>query len=141
MHDILYPVIEHYIGAGVSQIKRNKESVLFKTSLGQGGIIQKNDTGNWDLVIDDEKVAEIENILFSVFCESSKHPSIDKYYKKLIRLKKKELNYRSELLVDQLIESIEILLLIGDVKLKSPVNFGPFYIFNLDNKKQVLVLN
>ena len=104
-------------------------------------MIQKNDSGNWDLVVNDEKVAEIENILFSVFSEPDKHPPIDKYYKKLVRLKKKGLNYRSGLLVDQLIESIEILLLISDVKLKSPVSFGPFFIFSLDSKKQIIVLN
>lgn len=139
--DILYPVIEHYIGASVSNVKRQKGEILFKTQLGQGGIIHKNEKGNWDLVIEDEKIAEIEDILFSVFCESKKHPPIDRYYKSLVELKGKELNYRSGVLVDQLITSIEFILLMGDVQLKSPVQFGPFLAFNLDNKKQIIVLN
>jgi hypothetical protein len=139
--DILYPVIEHYIGATVSNIKREDESIFFKTQLGQGGIIHKNESGNWDLVIEDEKIAEIEDILFSVFCESRKQPPIDKYYKKLVEIKGKELNYRSGILVDQLITSIEVILLMGDIKLKSPITFGPFYAFDLDGEKQIIVLN
>jgi hypothetical protein len=29
----------------------------------------------------------------------------------------------------------------SDVKLKTPVTFGPFYAFSLDGKKEIIVLN
>ena len=42
MNDILFPIIEHYIGTSVSGIRRDDELVLFKTSAGRGGRIEKN---------------------------------------------------------------------------------------------------
>lgn len=142
MNDILFPIIEHYTGIRVSRIKRSDELVLFKTSLGQGGKIERNIEGDWDLVIDDEKVAEIEDILFSVFCESKDQPPIDKYYNKLVGLKNKGvLNYKSNILVDQLIASIEFLILNMDVELEDPLAMGPFFTFNHNGTKHVLVLN
>jgi hypothetical protein len=141
MQDILYPIIEHYIGTRVVRIKRDDDSVLFKTMLGQGGKIEKNIDGDWDLVIGEEKVGEIEDILFSIFCESKDQPPIEKYYKKLLQLKEEHLNYRSSLLVDQLVLSIEFLILNMEIELKNPVDVGPFYIFNYKGEKQILVLN
>jgi hypothetical protein len=141
MYDILYPIIEHYIGGKVNGIERNDEFVFFQTSLGQGGKIEKNILGNWDLKIDDEKVAEIEDVLFSIFCEARDQPPIDKYYKKLLSIRGGELNYRSNVLVEQLISSIEYLLLHPDIRINNPVSFGYFFIFDYKGAKQILVLN
>ena len=141
MVDILFPIIEHYIGVTVIGIKRDEEIVEFKTMDGHGGKIERNQSGDWDLSVDEEKVAEIEDALFSIFCESRKQPPIDSYYKKLLKLRKKKLKYRSNLLVDQLIVSVEFLLLNADVQVKKPVEVGPLFIFNLDKHKQIIVLN
>jgi hypothetical protein len=141
MQDILYPIIEHYIGTRVARVKRDDESVLFKTMLGQGGRIEKNIEGDCDLVINEEKVGEIEDILFSIFCEAKDQPPIEKYYEKLLQLKEEHLNARSTLLVDQLLLSIEFLILNMEIELKNPVDIGPFYIFNYKGEKQILVLN
>jgi hypothetical protein len=142
MIDILFPIIEHYAGITVSKIRRIDELVLFRTSLGQGGKIERNIEGDWDLVVDDEKVAEIEDILFSIFCESQDQPPIDKYYNKLLGLRNKGvLNYKSNILVDQLIISIEFLILNMDVELEDPISIGPFFTFNHNKTKHVLVLN
>ena len=141
MEDILYPIIEHYIGAKVSKIKRSDIGILFITELGENGIIEKNVLGDWDLSINEEKVAEIEDILFSIFCEAKYQPPIDKYYKDLVGIKNAGLKYRSNLLVEQLIASLEYLVLTADVKLKSPINIGPFYAFSYNNRKEVIVLN
>lgn len=141
MDDILYPIIEHYIGIKVAGVQREDDIVQFVTSIGQEGKIERNSTGDWDLSVEQEKVAEIEDILFSIFCESRKQPPIDRYYKRLLKLKKRGLNYRSKVLVEQLILSVEYLLLNSDVKLKNPLNIGPFYIFNFNNRKEIIVLN
>lgn len=139
--DILYPIIEHYIGDGVAGVRREDESVSFMTIMGKDGRIEKNQGGDWDLLVEEEKVAEIEDSLFSIFCEARKQPPIDVYYKKLIKVKKKKLNYRSSILVDQLIKSLEMLILNMEVKLKNPLNLGPFFIFNSMGRKEVIVLN
>lgn len=141
MYDILYPIIEHYIGSKVNRVKRIEDDVFFKTSLGKDGRIQKNTLGNWDLSIEDEKVAEIEDTLFSIFCEAKNQPPIDKYYQKLLTIRGKELNYRSNVLVEQLISSIEYLLLHPDIKVSNPVSFGYFFIFEYKGIKQIIVLN
>lgn len=139
--DILYPIIEHYIGSGVSELVRDEELVMFSTVMGKDGRIEKNLLGNWDLLVEEEKVAEIENSLFSIFCEAKKQPPIDVYYKKLLNVKKQKLNYRSAILVDQLIKSLEMLILNMEVKLKNPVRIGPFLAFKLMGKKELIVLN
>ena len=141
MYDILYPIIEHYIGTKVTGVKREDEMVFFSTLLGQGGKIKKNSLGDWDLVIEDEKVAEIENSLFSTFCESESQPPIGKYYYKLMDLKSQHLNYRSNLLVSQILDSLEFLILNAEIKIDSPIEFGPFFAFSLDGEKNILVLN
>jgi hypothetical protein len=141
MYDILYPIIEHYIGGRVNMVKRIEDHVFFETSLGKDGRIEKNVLGNWDLSIDDEKVAEIEDTLFSIFCEAKDQPPIDKYYHKLLKIRGNELNYRSNVLVEQLISSIEYLLLHPDIKINNPVSFGYFFIFEYKGTKQIIVLN
>jgi hypothetical protein len=139
--DILYPIIEHYIGDGVAGVRRGEEAVLFHTVMGKDGRIEKNDGGDWDLLVEEEKVAEIEDGLFSIFCEAKKQPPIDVYYKKLLRVKKKKLNYRSSILVDQLIKSLEMLMLNMEVKLKNPITIGPYFVLKCLGKKEVIVLN
>ncbi len=142
MNDILFPIIEHYIGTKVSGIRRNDELVLFRTSNGQGGKIEKNLYGDWDLSVGDEKVCEIEDVLFSIFCESKDQPPIDKYYKKLLKLKSGgSLNYQSDILVDQLMLSIEFLIMNMDVQLENPIKIGSFLAFSHDGNKYVLGLN
>ena len=142
MYDIFIPIIEHYTGTIVSKVRRIDESILFKTISGQAGKIERNIEGDWDLLVDEEKVAEIEDGLFSIFCESRDQPPIDKYYSELLVLKRRSvLNYKSNILVDQLITSIEFLILHMDVQLEDPIKIGPFFTFNHNGTKHVLVLN
>lgn len=142
MNDILFPIIEHYIGTKVAGIRRDDELVLFRTNNGEGGKIEKNLYGDWDLSIEDEKVCEIEDVIFSIFSESKDQPPIDKYYKKLLKLKSEEtLNYQSNILVDQLMFSIEFLIMNMDVQLEDPIKMGPFLAFSHDGNKYVLGLN
>jgi len=142
MNDILFPIIEHYIGTSVSGIRRNDELVLFKTSAGRGGRIEKNLDGDWDLLIGDEKVCEIEDVLFSIFCDYDDQPPIDKYYKKLLKIKSiGALNQRSNILVDQLMFSIEFLIMNMEVNLEEPIKIGPFLAFSHNGNKHVLGLN
>lgn len=142
MNDILFPIIEHYIGTSVSGIRRNDESVLFKTSSGKGGKIEKNLYGDWDLSLGDEKVCEIEDVLFSIFCDYAEQPPIDKYYKKLLKLKStRALNERSNILVDQIMFSIEFLIMNMEVNLERPIKIGYFLAFSHNGSKYVLGLN
>lgn len=142
MNDILFPIIEHYIGTSVSGVRRDDELVLFKTSTGRGGKIEKNLYGDWDLSVGDEKVCEIEDVLFSIFCDYVEQPPIDKYYKKLLKLKStKTLNQRSDILVNQLMFSIEFLIMNMEVNLEGPVKIGPFMAFSHNGNKYVLGLN
>jgi hypothetical protein len=142
MNDILFPIIEHYIGTSVSGIRRNDESVLFKTSSGRGGKIEKNLYGDWDLSLGDEKVCEIEDVLFSIFCDYAEQPPIDKYYKKLLKLKStRALNERSNILVDQIMFSIEFLIMNMEVNLERPIKIGSFLAFSHNGSKYVLGLN
>lgn len=142
MYDIFFPIIEHYTGIRVSKVRRIDELILFKTALGQAGKIERNIEGDWDLLVDEEKVAEIEDVLFSIFCEPRDQPPIDKYYNELLRLKRRGvLNYKSNVLVDQLITSIEFLILHMDVQLEDSITMGPFFTFSHKGTKHVLVLN
>jgi len=139
--DILYPIIEHYIGDGVAGIRRGEGEVSFSTIMGKDGRIEKNEEGDWDLLVEEEKVAEIEDSLFSIFCEAKKQPPIDVYYKRLLKVKRKKLNYRSSILVEQLIKSLEMFMLNMEVKLKNPITIGPFLVFTSMGRKDVIVLN
>lgn len=142
MNDILFPIIEHYIGTTVSGIKMENELVYFKTISGRGGKIEKNKYGNWDLLVGDEKVGEIEDVLFSIFCDYRDQPPIDKYYNKLLKLKSTSmLNHRSIILVEQLMFSIEFLIMNMQVNLYGPVHIGPFLAFSHNTNKFVLGLN
>jgi len=119
--DILYPIIEHYIGDGVAGVKRGHDEVSFLTIMGKDGRIEKNEEGDWDLLVEEEKVAEIEDSLFSIFCEA--------------------INYRSSILVEQLVKSLEMLMLNMEVKLKNPIAIGPFLVFTSMGRKDIIVLN
>ena len=58
-----------------------------------------------------------------------------------LKLKKKGLKYRSDVLVEQLLLSIEFLLLNAEVKINKPISLGEFFIFSLNGKKEIIVLN
>ena len=140
--DILTPVIEFFVGSDVIELERKEDHVEFITSWGYEGQLIKNVFGNWDIKIGDEVVYEIEEELYSILVPANKQRPAASYYSELKHLREsKELKHRSISLVNQIIFSLEFLILNANVILENPVEVSPFYIFNVDDKKFIIGLN
>ena len=134
------PVIEYYLGFNIDSMESNDSIISFWSRWGQGKI-EQNELGNWDVIIGDDKVSEIEYSVFKTIMECSETPDIQKYYNQLRVLLRGNLNFRSSCLVKDILLSLEYLMLNETIKPKSPIEVGNFYIFTLDGAKQIICLN
>ena len=138
--DVIVPMIEYYIGGPIDSMEMIDSIVFFSTSDGNGKICE-NEIGNWEVYVNEEKVSEIEEKVFKTIMDSKECLDIQNYYDDLKDILGSDLTYRSSCLIRDIMGSLEYLLINEDVKIKSPVNMGKYFIFTLDNGKEIICLN
>jgi hypothetical protein len=140
--NILVPMLEHFVGNHVFGIKMLEDSVLFKTDIGANGLISKNINGDWDIIIGDEVVYELEDELLNVLIPGDEKFQIDDYYQNLNNLLNSDLKYRSKSLVIQIVRTLQIFILNAEIKPINPIIFGPFQVYTSKiSGKNIIYLN
>ena len=139
---VLYPVLQYYLGYQIQELReKHSEYFSFETSVGLSGQMRYNtSTQNWDVCINETLIEEIEGIVLEVFIPS-KEPHVADYYKALRKLFKENISDKSKKLVKNVMISLEESILTQKMRLETPITIEPFFVFNLDNQKQVIVLN
>ena len=138
--NILFPVIEYYLGYQIEEIELSGSIVSFLTKWGRGEL-QQNPLGVWEITIGPEKVAEIEDRDFKVIQESNRNIDLQRYYNELKELLSEKLSFRSGCLIKDIITSLEYLLVNENIKINEPINVGKFFLFSLENQKEIICLN
>lgn len=139
---ILIPVLEHFVGIKVFELTSGGDFLTFATALGGAGHMVQNDNGGWDIFVGREIVYEIESELFNTLVPSEGKLPVEIYYKRLRNLIDIGLKYRSLILVDQIIKTLEYFILNTDVKINDPITIGNSMVYTTkDNTKNIICLN
>ena len=140
--NILVPLLEHFVGNHVFGVKMEEDSVIFKTEIGTQGLISKNTNGDWDIIIRNEVIYEVEDELFGALMPSKGRVQLDEYYEKLNALLTGNLKYRSKVLVIHIVKTLEYFILNTQINPRIPIKVGPFLVFTSKIMgKNILCLN
>lgn len=138
----LYPVLQHYTGCKISSIFPDGDDLMFKTLLGESGILTEEVSGDWIISIKDEIVYRIEKDVFNVLVKPSKKSSLEDYIDILNELfNNPDVSYRSRLLVMNILNFLEEYIISSDFLPKKSIRVGSFMVFNLYGKKFINSLN
>ncbi len=138
----LYPVLQHYTGCKISSISLEGDDFIFKTLLGENGILKEDITGNWSIKIGQELVYTIEKDIFNVLINPDKKSSLEDYVDILNDLfNNKDISYRSRLLVVNIMKFLEEYIISSDFVPKKSLRIGPLLIYNLKGRKIINCLN
>jgi hypothetical protein len=139
-NNILFPVIEYYLGCHIDHIEKNDDTIFFWSNRGTGEL-QQNVYGDWEVYMEGEKVEEIEDKVFQLILPSDSNSDPQSYYEELSNLLKENLAHRSRCLIKDIMASIELLVLDKRIIIKKPIEIRNSFIFMLDGKKQIVCLN
>jgi hypothetical protein len=141
--DLMYSALDHFLETDTPVlIFRDPLGVSFETALGGQGLVIPNLEGNWDIFLNDEKIYEIEDEVYSIITHEGNAPSIDDYMKKLKSLSGTSLKDESRKFVDMTRSGIVFLALQGKINLKSDFVYGPFSVHtNPSGEKTIIILN
>lgn len=138
----LYPVLQHYTGCKISSINFNDEGLVFKTLLGERGIVTEDIYGNWNITIGKELVYKIEKDIFNVLINPDKKSSLEDYIDILSDLyNNQEISYRSRILIVNIIKFLEEYIINSDFVPKKSLKIGPLLIYNIKGRKIINYLN
>jgi hypothetical protein len=141
--DLMYSALDHFLGTDTPvRIFRDEMGISFETALGNYGLVIPNEGGNWDVFLNEEKIYEIENEVYSIITHEGNAPSIDEYMSKLKDLSFISLKEESKKFVKMTKSGIEFLAVQGKIDLKQSFTYGPFMVFrDSSGKKRSIILN
>jgi len=138
----IYPVLQHYLGCKIASIFPKGEDIMFRTLMGERGILFEDLSGDWKIRIEGEIVYTIEGSVFNVLVNPSKKNSLEDYVQILNDLlSSKSISYRSRILVTNILAFLEEYILSSDFLPKRNLKIGPFEISNCNNIKFINCLN
>lgn len=141
--DLMYSALDHFLGTDSPvRIFRDDIGISFETVLGNYGLVIPNEEGNWDIMINDSKVYEIENEVYSIITHEGNAPSIDEYMEKLKDLSLSDLKEESKKFIRMTREGIALLAAQGKIELEVSFKYGPFLFYkNREGFKNRIILN
>ena len=141
--DLMYSALDHFLGDDAPvRIFRDELGISFVTALGNYGLVIPNEEGNWDIMVNDSKVYEIENEVYSIITHEGNALPLDEYMEKLRMLSSSSIKEKSKIFVRMTKEGIEFLALQGKVNIEGSFSYGPFFIFGgLPGPKSRIIMN
>lgn len=141
--DLMFSALDHFLEDDTPVlIFRDDLGVSFETELGNFGLVIPNEQGNWDILINNSKIYEIENEVYSIITHEGNAPAIDEYMKSLKELISSPIKERSKEFVKMTKDGITILATIGKIDLGESFSYGPFFIFvDKHGNKSRIILN
>jgi hypothetical protein len=141
--DLMFSALDHFLGTDTPvRIFRDELGVSFETALGNHGLVIPNENGNWDILVNDSKIYEIESDVYSIITHEGNTPSVDDYMRKLRDLSSSKIKDKSKEFVYMTMGGIRILAVQGKISLTESFTYGPFFIYTDGlGKKQRIILN
>lgn len=142
--DLMYSALDHFIESDTPvHIFRNDLGISFETRLGNLGLVLPNESGDWEIFINNQKIYEIESEVYSIITHEENSPPVEEYLKKLKSVSKLKIKSKSKDFVDSTIFTLEMLVLHGGIKLNTDFTHGPFFIYEdrILNERKIIILN
>jgi len=141
--DLMYSALDVFLETDSPvRIFRDELGISFETALGNYGLVIPNEDGNWDVLLNDSKVYEIEKEVYSIITHEGNSPPIKDYMNYLIEVSSLPLKEKSLSFVIMTKRGLEFLAVNGKVDLENNFIWGPFEVYkNLIGKKAIIVLN
>ena len=130
--DLMFSALDHFLGTDTPvRIFRDELGVSFETALGNHGLVIPNENGNWDILVNDSKIYEIESDVYSIITHEGNTPSVDDYMRKLRDLSSSKIKDKSKEFVYMTMGGIRILAVQGKISLTESFTYGPFFIYTV----------
>lgn len=141
--DLMFSALDHFLGTDSPvRIFRDDLGISFETALGNYGLVIPNEEGNWDILVNDLKIYEIENEVYSIITHEGNAPSVNEYMKCLKSLISSQIKEQSKEFVKMTREGLVILATMGKIDLGESFSYGPFFIFiDKQGNKRRIILN
>ena len=141
--DLMFSALDHFLETDSPvRIFRDDLGVSFETELGNYGLVIPNKDGNWDILVNNSKIYEIENEVYSIITHEGNAPSIDEYMKCLKTLISSPIKEQSKEFVRMTREGLVILATMGKVDLGESFSYGPFFVFiDKQGSKNIIIMN
>ena len=132
--------IESFIGELLVEFVQDEDAIGFMTISGATGSMEMNDfSGNWDIWIGEEVVYEVEPELVPLMSHTNDRELFDLYeYAKNLDC---ELKYKSRRFVATVQNSIEKLLINGNLPLTGRSTIGNYEVIYTTTRKFLISLN
>jgi hypothetical protein len=132
--------IELFLGEPLIEMVQDEDAIGFMTITGNTGSMEINDySGNWDIWIGEEVVYEVESELVPLMSHTNDRQLFDLYeYAKSLDC---DLKYKSRRFVDIVQNSIEKLLINGNLPLTGRSTIGHFEVIYTETRKFLISLN
>ncbi len=141
--DLMFSALDHFLETDTpARIFRDDLGVSFETELGNYGLVIPNKDGNWDILVNNSKIYEIENEVYSIITHEGNAPSIDEYMECLKTLISSPIKEQSKEFVRMTREGLVILATMGKVDLGESFSYGPFFVFiDKQGSKNIIIMN
>lgn len=141
--DLMFSALDHFLESDSPvRIFRDNLGISFETALGNFGLVIQNERGNWDIFVNNSKVYEIENEIYSIITHEGNAPEIKEYMKSLKELSSSGVKNKSQEFVSITRESLIFLAAMGKIDLGESFLAGPFFFFtDSTGIKRRIILN
>jgi hypothetical protein len=141
--DLMFSALDYFIGEDTPvKIFRDDLGICFETALGNQGLVVPNEEGNWDIILNNSKIYEIENEVYGIITHEGNSPSINEYMKLLKQVSELDIKDKSRGFLNLTLGGISILAVHGKIKLDTNLIYGPYLLYT-DKKGETgtIILN
>jgi len=128
-NDLIYGALDIFIENDSPElVAREGNKVSFVTRLGSHGKIIEDDIKGWNVMLGDDVVYTIEEEVYSLIHTRENAPSLEDYLKKVSEIYDHNLQDKSKILLESIIEGIVKLLKENKISLGVDLQVGSFLI-------------
>jgi hypothetical protein len=141
--DLMFTALDYFIGDDTPvKIFRDDLGISFETALGNQGLVVPNEEGNWDIILNNSKIYEIENEIYSIITHEGNTPSINEYMKLLKEVSELDIKDKSRGFLNLTLGGISILAVHGKIKLDTNLIYGPYLLYtDKKGETRTIILN
>jgi hypothetical protein len=132
--DLMFTALDYFIEDDTPvKVFRDDLGISFETILGNQGLVVPNEDGNWDIILNNSKIYEIENEIYGIITHEGNSPSINEYMKLLKEVSSMEIKDKSRGFLNLTLGGIGILAVHGKIKLDTSLVYGPYLLYTDKN--------
>lgn len=123
--DLIYSALDIILeGDVVNLVLRDSDLILFRTDNGINGVVLKTESGDRDVIVNEECIYTIEKEVYKILSYGSSIPPLEVFTPILINLYYQDLQHKSKILVGRILEGITQMVISEIISVNLDKNFG-----------------